>query len=430
MRLSPLTYLGFAAPGFFMALTAIPTYITLQKFYVDEIGIAAATVGLVLVLSRILDAFTDPLIGWMSDRTSGRLGRRKPYMLLGGALCAISLWPLLQPNNEVTAAYLFTWISIFYFGAALIQVPYAAWTADLTKDYATRTRLSGYGQLALLLGTVIALGAPQAVEGVEQQLYILAIISLVAIPVTIGPAVFLVREQKAVTPPSGGPFDALLLPFNQPRLRRFAIAYGLNALGNTLPLTLTLFYFDHVLDEDPSAPLLLYFLAAMAFIPIWTYLGNKIGRGVAWQRAILISTLAQFPMFLLGPETTNLFYISALITGACLSAEFTLPQAMQADLADEDTASSGKDRAATHYAFWSVSINITTALGAGLALSLIGWAGFIPGASVGESANVQPKSAVWAIAIGYACLPALFKMPAWLILANFEKPQSACDTNA
>ena len=425
MSLSARTYLGFAAPGFFMALTAIPTYITLQKFYVDHVGLAAGSVGLVLGASRVLDALTDPLIGWISDQTRSPLGRRKPYLILGGLLCGLSLWPLLQPAGDVGALYLFTWISIFYLGAALIQVPYTAWTADLTKDYAARTRLAGFGQLALLAGTLVALGAPQFADTAERELRVLAVLALIAIPLTLGPAIFWVQEraQGPLAPGlshRGAPFDALRLPFADSRIRRFALAYALNALGNTLPLTLTLFYFAHVLQIDPGAPLLLYFLAAMACIPLWTYVGNRLGRGRAWQGAILISTLAQVPALFLGPETWPLFFASALVTGACLGAEFTLPQAMQADLADEDRQRTGKDRAATHYALWSVTINLATALGAGLALTFIDAAGF----QAGLAAHAQVPSATAAIALGYAVLPALFKLPALALLQGFERNTS------
>ena len=428
MRLPLSTYVGFALPGFFMALTAIPTYITLQKFYVDGVGLAAATVGWVLLFSRLIDAVTDPLIGWVSDRLRSPLGRRKPLMLLGGAVCAVSLWPLLQPGEGVGWPYLFAWISVFYLGAALIQVPYTAWTADLTKDYGERTRLASVGQIALLVGTVLALAAPSAFEGERAQLMALALFALIALPLTLLPAVILVREEQAApeeAAPEGaaksGPFDALALPFALPILRRFGLAFALNALGNTLPLTLTLFYFTYVLELDPAAPLLLYFGVAIAFVPLWTYLGNRFGRHRAWRFAILATTLLQAPAAFLGPETAWMFYLIAIFVGLFLAADFTLPQALQADLADYDAAQSGRDRAATHFALWSLTVNIATAVGAGLALLFIDFGGFVSGAIAGTAGQApQPASALVYIAIGYAGLPMVFKLPAWWLMRGYE----------
>ena len=421
MHLPILTYIGFALPGLFMALTAIPTYITLQKFYVDSVGLAAATVGLVLFASRLIDAVTDPLIGWVSDRLQTPLGRRKPLMLLGGGICGISLWPLLQPASEVGAAYLFVWISLFYLGAALIQVPYTAWTADLTKDYTARTRLASVGQIALLIGTVIALALPGFVEGEQAQLQVLAIFALLVLPLSILPAIFLVQETNKRSAAHGGPFDALTLPFALPILRRFGLAFTLNALGNTLPLTLTLFYFDYVLELDPAAPLLLYFGAAIAFVPLWTYAGNRFGRHRAWRFAILATTLLQAPAALLGPETAWMFFLIALIVGLFLAADFTLPQALQADLADYDQSQTGQDRAATHFALWSLTVNMATAAGAGLALWFIDMGGFIAGEVTGTAGDThQSTRAITFIAIGYAGLPMVFKLPAWWLMGRYE----------
>lgn len=421
MRLSFWTYVGFATPGFFMALTAIPTYITLQKFYVDDLGLAAATVGTVIFLSRMLDAISDPIIGWVSDRLVTPLGRRKPLLLLGGVLCGLSLWPLLQPGGQVGAGYLFIWLSVFYLGAALIQVPYTAWTADLTKDYTQRTRLASVGQIALLIGTVLALAVPSGFEGTRAQLYAITLFALIALPLSILPAIFLVKEAEAPLTAHGRPFDALMLPFRQPILRRFGLAFALNALGNTLPLTLTLFYFDYVLELDPGVPLLLYFGVAIAFVPLWTYLGNRFGRHRAWRFAILATTVLQAPAALLSPDTAWVFYLISVGVGLFLAADFTLPQAMQADLADYDQSQTGKDRAATHFALWSLTVNIATATGAGLALWFIGFGGFIGGEIAGTAGSTaQPSSALTFIAIGYAGLPMVFKLPAWWLMRNYD----------
>ena len=210
-------------------------------------------------------------------------------------------------------------MSIFYLGAALIQVPYTAWTADLTKDYGARTRLAGYSQFAILIGTLVALFTLALFDGeVGQQLYWLSWLATAAVFGTVFPAILLVREPRPL-PPShqGGIFDAFVLLRQIPELRRFAFAYALNSLGNTLPLTLTLFYFDFVLDLKATF-LLVYFLSALAFIPLWTYLGNRYGRHRMWRLAILSTTVLQAPAALLSPETAWVFIPISLIVGAFL----------------------------------------------------------------------------------------------------------------
>ena len=100
MRVSGLTSFGFALPGFFMALTAIPTYITLQRFYVVDLGLAAGLVAWVIFWARMLDAVTDPLIGWLSDRLNTPLGRRKPLIFWVGSCVWSPFGPYCSPADN------------------------------------------------------------------------------------------------------------------------------------------------------------------------------------------------------------------------------------------------------------------------------------------------------------------------------------------
>jgi GPH family glycoside/pentoside/hexuronide:cation symporter len=74
---------AYAAPAFALALVGIPIYVYIPKFYTDVVGIHVGMLGLLLLGVRVFDALTDPVIGVVSDRTSTRYGRRRPYMALG-----------------------------------------------------------------------------------------------------------------------------------------------------------------------------------------------------------------------------------------------------------------------------------------------------------------------------------------------------------
>ena len=99
---------------------------------------------------------------------------------------------------------------------------------------------------------------------------------------------------------------------------------------------------------------------------------------------------------------------------------------MQADLSDVDAARrQGKERAATHFALWSLIVNISTAAGAAIALGFIGWAGFIAGALPGDMVASQPDRAISAIAFAYAGLPMVFKLPAWWLMRGYGVTKEA-----
>ena len=80
-RLSLKEKFAYALPALSLALVGIPVYVLLPKFYTDTMGLSISVVGVLLMSVRVFDALTDPFIGYLSDRTSSRFGRRKPLDL-------------------------------------------------------------------------------------------------------------------------------------------------------------------------------------------------------------------------------------------------------------------------------------------------------------------------------------------------------------
>ncbi len=117
-------------------------WIFITPFFVDFLGLGAFVVGLALTASRIWDAFTDPLVGRISDGVKGRYGRRKPFIFVGAILTGL-MFPVVWvvPESWSTAAvtiYLFAVLMIFYSVYSVFSVPYEALGAELTPDYSER----------------------------------------------------------------------------------------------------------------------------------------------------------------------------------------------------------------------------------------------------------------------------------------------------
>ncbi len=87
--------ISYALPALALAVVGIPVYVYMPKFYTDVMGLSAATAGSVLLAVRLFDALSDPLCGWISDRSRAPLGRRRPYILLGSVPLAVSLWGIV-----------------------------------------------------------------------------------------------------------------------------------------------------------------------------------------------------------------------------------------------------------------------------------------------------------------------------------------------
>lgn len=138
------------------AVPTIPAYVLLPSYYGDDLGLGLAITGAILLLVRMIDMATDPLIGWLSDRS----GNRKIWVGIGAIIAGVGLWNLFTPPDQPDAMYLLIWASVLFFGWTMFQVPYLAWGADLSGDYRERTLLTALREGAGLIGILLAGGIP------------------------------------------------------------------------------------------------------------------------------------------------------------------------------------------------------------------------------------------------------------------------------
>jgi len=135
----------------------------LLNYLTDTVGIAAGLAGAIIMVGKIWDAVTDPVIGYVSDRTRTRWGRRRPFILFGSFPLFIAMIIMFtNPRLEGQTA-LFIWgVAAFCFlGLAytLVNIPYSALTPELTRDFHERTTLNGYRFGFAVVGTLVGAGA-------------------------------------------------------------------------------------------------------------------------------------------------------------------------------------------------------------------------------------------------------------------------------
>ena len=127
----------------------------------DVAGFKPGIAGLIVMLGKIWDAINDPLIGWLSDRTRSRFGRRYPWMILGSIPLGLScccLWIIPTNNNQNFLIIYYTIIAlIFYAAFTAVLLPYSALSAELTQDYNDRTNLISFRSAFSIGGSIFSL---------------------------------------------------------------------------------------------------------------------------------------------------------------------------------------------------------------------------------------------------------------------------------
>lgn len=403
---------AYGALGLPLAALGLPLIVYLPPFYAQMPALGTAVVGFVLFGARLFDVATDPAIGWASDRFPTRFGRRRPWIVAGIPLLMLAAWYLFIPPSDAGWAYLLGWSMLAYLGWTLIYLPYTSLGAELSADYDERSRITAAREGCLVAGTLIAIALPAVVApGGEGSggagLAAVALFLLISLP--LAAALFLWRVREPVyarsRPPPWREGGRLLLR-NAP-FRRLLVAYLLNGAANGLPAALFLFFVIHILGGDRStagAFLAVYFLSAVAGLPLWL----RIGRGWTKHRLWCASMLFVCAVFVWAPFLDTGDYIGyALICifgGSVLGIDQAIPASIQADVVDEDTAAGGDRRAGIYFGLWGMATKLAFALAVGIAYPILAWVGFE--ASAADNGNL----ALWTLAILYGVVPVAVKL--------------------
>ena len=179
----------------------------IMKFSTDVLLIAPAVMGTIFGVSRVWDAISDPLIGYWSDRTRSRLGRRRFWLLLSLLPLALTFVMVFSPPMTLTGNLLIAWMAIgvigFYSAVTLLIVPHLSLGAEMTSDYHERSRLYGFRHAAYTVGSIIALASMQVLINAEQEspeavrttAFHLSVVAGLVSAVLVGLAVVVLRER-------------------------------------------------------------------------------------------------------------------------------------------------------------------------------------------------------------------------------------------
>ena len=157
--------------------------IYLMKFSTDVLLIAPAVMGAMLAASRLWDAVSDPLVGYFSDRTHSRFGRRRIWMFVAAVPMGLSLIAVWSPPLGLDTTSLVIWMGValllYETASTAFFVPHGALGVELTSNYHERTRLFGYTHMIGAIGTILGLVALQLMTSAEEKRAFAAVLTFV-----------------------------------------------------------------------------------------------------------------------------------------------------------------------------------------------------------------------------------------------------------
>jgi GPH family glycoside/pentoside/hexuronide:cation symporter len=430
-----------------VSMVLLPVGVYVLPYYA-ELGISLYAMSAIIFGARLSDAFTDPLIGVLSDKTKSRWGRRKPWILAGAPLLMISLYMLFVPPENPTVWYFGVWIVLLYLAFTLVDLPYFAWGAELSPIYDERTHITGRREQFHFAGTIsfnlLPLTAAlliyfSTVESssigtmvsnftdeyrqimkaragnIDVILYWLANFVMIAIPVTVFLALYFVPEpeQKVIARRKPTFMASLRVVKRNGPFIRLMVCYTVSSLGAAMTAALSYFFVKHVVQAGELYPvyLLVYYASSVAGLPIWMKLARKVGKHKAFIVSIMwFAFWASWIPFIPAGEF-GLFLVIMCFKGSSVGAILALPASMAADAVDIDSARTGEQRAGLYFSFWGLLKKAAAAGGSAIALIAVAFVGFDPTADAslgGTSAGNSDSSLLW-LALMYSIIPAAFK---------------------
>lgn len=377
------TLLAYGSLAFPLAAAFIALQVIVPTFYAQTTGLSLTAIGGILLVARLFDMITDPLVGYWSDQNQNRFGRRKVFVVVAAPLIGVSVWFLFNPPATAATAYLLWWTIAIYVAGTLAIVPASAWAAELSPDYNQRSRVTGYRVAFGLSGTLIALVVSAIFAGdnsAELAPTLTAITWLVLLTLLISTAwaAFVVPDKSQTKLPTNSLASAWTLIKTPNPFRQLLVSFLLNAVGNAIPGTLFLLYVTHVLGvaDLVGVFLFVYFVTAAAAVPVWVALSKRFGKHQTWSVAMIMACASFVWVPFLGPDTAMLFYVIVIATGFAMGADLVLPSAINADVIEWDALNSGYNRPGLFFALWGTAAKLSYALAVGIAFPLLDLVGF------------------------------------------------------
>ena len=413
---------------------------------VQDLGFPGWMWGVIYFFPRIFDCFTDPIMGFISDNTKSRWGRRRQYVIFGGLMMGIAfiiMWQLFRENGvDYNFVYFMIWSFVFYLGLTIFSVPYVAMGYEMSNDFHERTSIMATAQWIGQWAWVIApwfwviMYDPSWFESAEVATRSLAFwVGIVFTICALVPGIFI--KSKSTLNEDYSPLNLKNIgnslkeigsgfssAFKMKPFRKLCIATFLvyNAFMTIASFSFFIIVY-HLFEGDAGAagiwPTLFGCLGALGttflVIPIVTRMSKNMGKKKAFLISQGISVLGYIMLwFLFIPGKPYMFIFALPFFSFGIGSLFVLMMSMTADVIDLDELKTGLRREGTFGAIYWWMVKFGFAIAGGLSGVIMSSVGFDSGVTV------QPEGAIDGLRLSFSGIPILGTVVAMLVMRNYS----------
>jgi glycoside/pentoside/hexuronide:cation symporter, GPH family len=419
--------LVFSLPCIFQSVLFVPVMAVFPTLYEKYYGANFAALGVAMALSRSLDSVVDPVIAYLSDRTRSPWGARKPWLVGGGVLGVVAAYQMFLPSGKPDALYFLIWSSLVYLAWSIMQVPHDAWATEISGEYEERTRIFTYKGTAGQIGGFLFLLAPivlqkffgfTSTEMTPGVMHVVGAVCVVLLPVSLAAAVLLVPKAR-VTSFREINFKSTLqaLAANRP-YRLFLLIFALQgtALGIYAAMILPFMTGYLRIPEQFAYAMTVATFFALLSTPPWMWVANRFGKHQAWAIGSLLTNIVLVGWLFTppGPSAVIPTIVISGLYGAFSSCAVVCYPSLVGDINDYGLLRCGASRPGTYFAGVSLLVKLTSAIGGGLALALIGFFGFTT-----HSNAVMSTFTKWGVLFTFIGLHTLLQLAAVYFIIRF-----------
>jgi Na+/melibiose symporter-like transporter len=414
-RLPTPLLIAFGLVNLPLSMLMSPTAAVLPNFYLDHTAVTLAGLATATLIARLFDGLTDPLIGYLSDRS----GRRKPWMIAGAVVVAAGAWFLYNPSASAGPGHLMAWYLVVTLGWTLVEIPHTAMAAELSSDYDERSRIALWRQLLGFAGGVLFMVSPMLLLGggskfTPEVMRTIAGFIIVGLPLAVLLLCRAVPEPARRTAPRRlQPRDLYRALVETPPLRYFLATQVLFGLATGAVASLFVIYASRYLGLGDKVPqIALPMTLAMALgMPVWLRVMRRVEKHRAWSIAAAGMILTLLAVLGLEPGTGALAPMAAIM--ACFGfflglSSIALPSLL-ADVVDYDVWRNRQQRAAIFFSFQAIVTKLNQGVGGAVALAIPTLFGF------DAQREITPEAA-FGLKVAFVAWPCLLLVP-MLVLA-------------